>query len=135
MRDFARWCNRNRDWMIPSVVLLLTVVLLISLSGVVNDLHWVIDSQHQSNLDFCHRSNESRKASIRNYRNDVRNLKGDRRFLVTSLPPSAERDALVATKDQAIAAKRQAIRSSIAAQAPVAIHPGSPVANCHKAYP
>lgn len=97
--------------------------------------------------EACERLNDSRVASIEKERRSIRNLAKQLAFWNAAL--AANPEGLKATpaplaraflglvgglRDE-IANKREGIRQSIASQVDVAVRPGSPVADCAKAYP
>lgn len=102
-----------------------------------------------SNRQNCERANDSRAASIRNLHGDVTTLKAELRLWEVALAgaTSAELETLEGTPVYAaltadlltlkdgIARKEGAITNSIESQKEVAIHPGSPRADCVAAYP
>lgn len=108
----------------------------------------LVDRQHKSDLEFCARSNDARVSSIHNLRGDVHTLKAGLELWeaaagATTAEAAAQTPPEVAeafSRDitalrRGIDRKQHAIHSSIEAQAPVAIHPGSPIVDCARAYP
>lgn len=113
-----------------------------------NDISALVAQQHISDLEGCARNNHARVVSIHNLRGDVKTLKAQLRLWeaalaattpqATASSPPAVLEAFTANIEalrQGISHKEKSVRSTIAAQKTVAIHPGSPVVACHRAYP
>ncbi len=90
--------------------------------------------QRKATIEQCERGNETRLATLRNFHNDIVNLEADRNLLETLLPPGELLSSELSAKRRAIDAKRATIRDTIAAQAPVAVEPGSPEVDCAGAF-
>lgn len=93
---------------------------------------------HLSQIEACHRGNESRVGRIKNYRRDIGNLKSDVRFITslsTYIPPQSSPESLIGTKKQAITYKRQAVWEELDSIKQYAIKPGSAIVDCQLAYP
>lgn len=134
-----RWCRRNLTGILGGTSVVLNVILILGLSG-------ILHKQHESQLEFCTRSNAARVSSVKNLRGDVHTLKAELALWVavreatpaTAAAPNAVERAFnrdLAALRIGIGHKEKAVRTSIAAQASVAIKPGSPVVDCSFAYP
>lgn len=113
-----------------------------------NDISALVAKQHTSDLEFCARSNAARVSLVHNLRGDVHSLKAELALWVAAAaattpeaaaatPPSVSKAFTddVAAIELAIRRKKHAIHTAIKAQSSVAIHHGSPVVDCHLAYP
>lgn len=132
----ARWFSRNRDWLIPAVILVLMVVILVGQQAQRN-------REHDAAFATCERTNAARLSSVHNLEGDVRTLKAELTLweaveaaatpAAHAASPPAVAAAFAANVDAiryGIGRKEHAITSAIAAQAPVAVRPGSPVVDC-----
>lgn len=135
----ARWFSRNRDWVIPAVILVLMVVILVGQQA-------QRSREHDATFATCERTNAARLASVHNLEGDVRTLKAELTLweaVEAATPASAQAASPPAVTAafsgnvdairRGIGRKEHAITSAIAAQAPVAVRPGSPVDNCNLA--
>lgn len=115
-------------------ILLIVGLVVILFVGIRNTSHIsdLTDQNRAAQFATCERTNDARVASVQNLRNDRHNLRNDLHFL-KSLPPSQGLSAFIAKKVDSIAAKTEAIHGAIAANAPVAVHPGSVRADCVRA--
>jgi hypothetical protein len=122
--------RRNYAWVLPSVAIVLMVVVVFGLSGLVS-------SQHNAQLEACTRGNESRVATVRNLRADEVKAKKELRKeeLVEQRYPLGVRSDYIAYLRWYVDSKAETIRQTIHSQREVAIEPGSPVVDCHLAYP
>lgn len=138
---FARWLKKHRGAIAPTISVVLSIVILVGIAAIVN-------KEHQSQLEGCERSNDSRVSFVHNLRGDVHTLKAELALWVAAKektpkaqweasPPVVRHafEADIAALHLGITRKQHAVRTSINAQAEVAIRPGSPVVDCNKAYP
>lgn len=102
------------------------------LAATVLALHQIQARQHEEALSTCERGNESRLATIRNYRHDRAQLQLYQEIFY-GLPPGALREHAVTLTAESILAKTRTIKHTIHAQAEVAIEPGSPIVDCEEA--
>lgn len=104
------------------------------------DIASLIRQQQDNNVAACERGNNTRLAEVGNLRSDVLVLLSDRALLeavASASPPSpltAAYETSIRSKTLAIGRKRQVVDEVIESQAAVAVKPGSPVADCDKAY-
>lgn len=104
------------------------------------DIADLIGQQQDNSLAACERGNDARVAEVANLQGDVLVLRSDRALLeaVQSLaPPGTLAEAYsksIRAKSLAIKRKRQSVDEVIESQADVAVEPGSPEADCDKAY-
>lgn len=142
------------SWVMPTVILLLLVPTVVGIALTQNDittaqssireqqdrvratvalLHSIQRLQHVESIEACERGNDSRVATIQNYRRDVEQLRLQREIYAERLSGELLDRALRIT-DASIAGKERAIHHTIASQASVAVAPGSPRADCERAY-
>jgi hypothetical protein len=104
------------------------------------DIAELVREQQHNTLAGCERGNLARKAEVSDLRGDILVLRSDRALLQAVLqasPPgqlSSAYAASIRAKSFAIDRKQRAIESVIRSQAEVAKKPGSPIADCAKAY-
>lgn len=101
----------------------------------------LVDDAGVADLATCERGNESRVVTVQNLHKDIAVFRSDIAFGKAILDlPGIEQVGTVASRTHdfieahhlAIRGKRQTIHNYIEAQAPVAVHPGSVVADCQK---
>lgn len=142
----ALWPDIRRGFsvvnkMLPAVAVLLGLVSVLILTNILN-------RQHEANLEFCARSNDGRVSNVHNLKSDVHTLRAQLNLwtVVLSVTPrqalaEANPSVLVAFNrniealHDGISKKKHSIETTISAQAPVAVRPGSPVVDCQRAYP
>jgi hypothetical protein len=104
------------------------------------DIADLIAQQQDNDVAACERGNNTRLAEVGNLRSDVLVLFSDRALLeavTAASPPSPLAEAYetsIRSKTLAIGRKQQVVDEVIESQAAVAVKPGSPVADCDKAY-
>lgn len=104
------------------------------LAHAIAELHQIQHRSHREQLESCERGNDSRLATVRNYRHDRAQLKLYEEIFHRLLPPTPLQRFAVALTRESIEAKTRAIKHTIASQAEVAVAPGSPIVDCAKAY-
>lgn len=128
----------ERRWVLPAIAFLLMVGVTVEARGFVHALH-------TDEVTSCERNNESRAASVEEKRQSVKTLRKTLRLWRAALkesPPPERADspilplflAYVESLEEELDTKRVGIHDAIAAQAEVAIEPGSPVVDCAKAF-
>lgn len=136
--DLNAFFNRRR-WVLPAIASLVMVAVAVEANGFVTAFH-------ESQVTSCERGNEARVASIDEKHDDIRfTLRPTLRLwkkVVEAQPldprtPKPVVDAfndLLTKLEKGIKRKRKGIRRAIAAQAEVAVEPGSAEVDCDKAF-
>lgn len=139
--------TRGQSWAVRLFPLALIVIMLVSAYlaiGNAADVKELSETNRESNFATCERGNESRPVTVANLEGDIVKLQADVRDLkaelqlindvpgpVGELVRQRKRNAIDAAQ-AAIKGKEASIQGLIAAQAPVAIEPGSLIVDCLK---